>query len=221
MCVVSYVFCKTIPATTLQKLETNVPVLTEKYLLLYFSSFCFYSHFQRDTATACAHTSFCVCRDIVKLTAQFVARNGAQFLDKLMVREQRNYQFDFLRKQHPLFTYFTKLVEQYSKILMPPHARLHQLRREIENPYLVAFTSLSLSPLFLIPSLPPSLPPFLSTFACPIALLSFFLFILALSLFLFYSSLPPSVPPSLLSPVRSMLGVGSSSTEVRVDPVPG
>ena len=28
------------------------------------------------------------CRDIVKLTAQFVARNGAQFLDKLMVREQ-------------------------------------------------------------------------------------------------------------------------------------
>ena len=77
-------------------------------------------------------------RDIVKLTAQFVARNGAQFLDKLMVREQRNYQFDFLRKQHPLFTYFTKLVEQYSKILMPAHSRLHQLEREIENPCLVS-----------------------------------------------------------------------------------
>ena len=34
----------------------------------------------------------CVClfifRDIVKLTAQFVARNGANFLDKLMMREQ-------------------------------------------------------------------------------------------------------------------------------------
>ena len=28
------------------------------------------------------------CRDIVKLTAQFVARNGAQFLDKLIMREQ-------------------------------------------------------------------------------------------------------------------------------------
>ena len=81
-------------------------------------------------------------RDIVKLTAQFVARNGAQFLDKLMVREQRNYQFDFLRKQHPLFTYFTKLVEQYSKILMPAHLRLHQLKREIENPYLVRRVSL-------------------------------------------------------------------------------
>ena len=28
------------------------------------------------------------CSGIVKLTAQFVARNGAQFLDKLMMREQ-------------------------------------------------------------------------------------------------------------------------------------
>ena len=29
---------------------------------------------------------------------------------------QKNYQFDFLRKQHTLFSYFTKLVEQYSKV---------------------------------------------------------------------------------------------------------
>ncbi len=28
------------------------------------------------------------CSDIVKLTAQFVARNGTQFLDKLMMKEQ-------------------------------------------------------------------------------------------------------------------------------------
>lgn len=34
-----------------------------------------------------------------------------------------------------------KLVEQYSKILMPPHMRLHQLRREMENPYLVCSTA--------------------------------------------------------------------------------
>ena len=26
--------------------------------------------------------------DVVKLTAQFVARNGAQFLDRLMMKEQ-------------------------------------------------------------------------------------------------------------------------------------
>jgi len=55
-------------------------------------------------------------RDIVKLTAQFVARNGRQFLTNLMNREQRNYQFDFLRPQHSLFQYFTKLLEQYTKV---------------------------------------------------------------------------------------------------------
>lgn len=55
-------------------------------------------------------------RDIVKLTAQFVARNGRQFLTNLMNREQRNFQFDFLRPQHSLFQYFTKLLEQYTKV---------------------------------------------------------------------------------------------------------
>lgn len=54
--------------------------------------------------------------DVVKLTAQFVARNGRQFLTQLMQKEQRNYQFDFLRPQHSLFHYFTKLVEQYTKV---------------------------------------------------------------------------------------------------------
>lgn len=58
--------------------------------------------------------------DVVKLTAQFVARNGRQFLTTVMQREQRNYLFDFLRPQHSLFNYFTKLVEQYTKILIPP-----------------------------------------------------------------------------------------------------
>ena len=58
-------------------------------------------------------------RDVVKLTAQFVARNGRQFLTNLMNREQRNYQFDFLRPQHSLFNYFTKLVEQYTKVTIP------------------------------------------------------------------------------------------------------
>jgi len=58
--------------------------------------------------------------DVVKLTAQFVARNGRQFLTQLMNREQRNYQFDFLRPQHSLFQYFTKLLEQYTKVLLPP-----------------------------------------------------------------------------------------------------
>lgn len=35
-----------------------------------------------------------------------------------MNKEQRNYQFDFLRPQHSLFNYFTKLVEQYTKVCL-------------------------------------------------------------------------------------------------------
>ncbi|XP_038052884.1 splicing factor 3A subunit 1-like [Patiria miniata] len=72
--------------------------------------------------------------DIVKLTAQFVARNGRQFLTSLMNREQRNYHFDFLRPQHSMFTYFTKLVEQYTKILIPPKDLQGKLRQEAEQP---------------------------------------------------------------------------------------
>ncbi|GAA6065223.1 splicing factor 3A subunit 1 [Tachysurus ichikawai] len=71
--------------------------------------------------------------DVVKLTAQFVARNGRQFLAQLMQKEQRNYQFDFLRPQHSLFNYFTKLVEQYTKILIPPKGLLQKLKREADN----------------------------------------------------------------------------------------
>ena len=71
--------------------------------------------------------------DMVKLTAQFVARNGRQFLTNLMKHEARNYQFDFLRPQHSLFNYFTKLVEQYTKVLIPPKDLLAKLRSEADN----------------------------------------------------------------------------------------
>ena len=33
-----------------------------------------------------------------------------------MQREAKNFQFDFLRPQHSLFQYFTKLVDQYKKV---------------------------------------------------------------------------------------------------------
>ena len=62
--------------------------------------------------------------DVVKLTAQFVARNGRQFLTSLMNREQRNFQFDFLRPQHSLFQYFTKLLEQYTKVVHKRSSRV-------------------------------------------------------------------------------------------------
>uniref|UniRef100_A0A0B7ASQ4 Splicing factor 3A subunit 1 n=1 Tax=Arion vulgaris TaxID=1028688 RepID=A0A0B7ASQ4_9EUPU len=72
--------------------------------------------------------------DVVKLTAQFVARNGRQFLTTVMQREQRNYLFDFLRPQHSLFTYFTKLVEQYTKILIPPKNLKEKMKKEVNYP---------------------------------------------------------------------------------------
>ena len=71
--------------------------------------------------------------DVVKLTAQFVARNGRQFLTNLMNKEQRNYQFDFLRPQHSLFQYFTKLLEQYTKVLIPPKDLLKKLGDETQD----------------------------------------------------------------------------------------
>ena len=59
-----------------------------------------------------------------------MARNGRQFLTNLMNREQRNYQFDFLRPQHSLFQYFTKLLEQYTKVLIPPKDLMKKLTEE-------------------------------------------------------------------------------------------
>lgn len=47
-----------------------------------------------------------------------------------MAREQRNFQFDFLRPQHSLFQYFTKLLEQYTKVLMPPKDLMRKLKEE-------------------------------------------------------------------------------------------
>ncbi|XP_061704373.1 splicing factor 3A subunit 1 [Cydia pomonella] len=71
--------------------------------------------------------------DIVKLTAQFVARNGRQFLTDLMKKEERNHQFDFLRPQHSLFQYFTRLLEQYTKVLLPPKELTAKLGQEIRT----------------------------------------------------------------------------------------
>uniref|UniRef100_A0A5S6R4U8 Splicing factor 3A subunit 1 n=1 Tax=Trichuris muris TaxID=70415 RepID=A0A5S6R4U8_TRIMR len=68
--------------------------------------------------------------DLMKLTAQFVARNGRQFLTQLMTRESRNFQFDFLKPQHSNFSYFTRLVEQYSKVMMPLRDLMSKLQVE-------------------------------------------------------------------------------------------
>jgi len=67
--------------------------------------------------------------DIIKLTAQFVARNGQKFLIGLTQRESRNPQFDFLKPTHALFGYFTSLVDAYTKCLMPNKEEVEKLRK--------------------------------------------------------------------------------------------
>ena len=81
----------------------------------------------------CSNNNNFFFRDIVKLTALLVARNGRQFLNQLMNREQKNYQFDFLRPQHSLFQYFTKLLDQYTKVLIPPKNIRDRLSHETKE----------------------------------------------------------------------------------------
>jgi splicing factor 3A subunit 1 len=71
--------------------------------------------------------------DIMKLTALFTARQGHSFLANLSVKEGRNYQFDFLKPTHSLFGYFNRLIEQYTKVLMPTPQTLEKLKERSEN----------------------------------------------------------------------------------------
>uniref|UniRef100_A0A1D1YVN5 Putative splicing factor 3A subunit 1 n=1 Tax=Anthurium amnicola TaxID=1678845 RepID=A0A1D1YVN5_9ARAE len=71
--------------------------------------------------------------DIIKLTAQFVARNGKSFLGGLTSREINNPQFHFLKPTHSLFTFFTALADAYSKVLMPPKGLTEKLRGSVRD----------------------------------------------------------------------------------------
>lgn len=71
--------------------------------------------------------------DVIKLTAQFVARNGKSFLTGLTSREHMNPQFHFLKPTHSMFTFFTALADAYSKVLMPPKGLADKLRRDAKD----------------------------------------------------------------------------------------
>lgn len=71
--------------------------------------------------------------DCIKLTAQYVARNGQPFLSSLRGKEQRNPMFDFLKPQHSHFAYFNRLVDAYTRILLPPRDLVERLRKEANN----------------------------------------------------------------------------------------
>ena len=67
--------------------------------------------------------------DNIRLTAQFVARNGKAFLTGLAAKEHGNPAFNFLKPTHSLFGFFTALCDAYSKVLMPPKGLMDKLRR--------------------------------------------------------------------------------------------
>lgn len=69
--------------------------------------------------------------NVIKLTAKYVARNGQKFLTGLGQRERGNPQFAFLKATHPLFPYFTSLVDAYSKCLLPEKATTSRLKQDV------------------------------------------------------------------------------------------
>ncbi|KAI3386461.1 hypothetical protein SNEBB_006532 [Seison nebaliae] len=71
--------------------------------------------------------------DLIRLTARYVAQNGRQFLVNLVNRVQNNSDFDFLKSQHSLFPFFTKLVEQYIKIILCPKSLLKKFVEYTKN----------------------------------------------------------------------------------------
>lgn len=71
--------------------------------------------------------------DIIKLTAQFVARNGKSFLTGLTSREINNPQFHFLKPTHSMFMFFTSLADAYSKVLMPPKGLTEKLKNSVAD----------------------------------------------------------------------------------------
>ena len=75
--------------------------------------------------------------DVIKLTALFAARNGKQWITQLSHRESNNRQFDFLRPQHSLNSFFTRLIEQYKELLDPAgaEARLKEIEKSIQDKY--------------------------------------------------------------------------------------
>ncbi|CDF36505.1 Splicing factor 3A subunit 1, SF3-A [Chondrus crispus] len=60
--------------------------------------------------------------EVMKLAAQFVAKNGREFLTALRSKESRNSLFDFLRPMHPHFIVFQRLVDAYRAIMTEGNA---------------------------------------------------------------------------------------------------
>lgn len=83
--------------------------------------------------------------DVVKLTALFVAKNGRGWMTQLSQREAGNFQFDFLRPQHTLYQFFSRLVDQYTDLLTggsvdggrPQKKRITSLEQNVKDRFQV------------------------------------------------------------------------------------
>lgn len=71
--------------------------------------------------------------EVIKLTAQYTAASGRQFLAALAQKEQRNPLFEFLKPSHILFSYFTTLVDAYIKVLQPTDAQRAMVKQGLEK----------------------------------------------------------------------------------------
>ncbi|CAN6683062.1 unnamed protein product [Malus baccata var. baccata] len=71
--------------------------------------------------------------DIIKLTAEFVAREGKSFLAGLTSREIKNCQLNFLKPGSVMFALFTSLSDAYSKVLLPPEGLTEKLRKTVAD----------------------------------------------------------------------------------------
>ena len=72
--------------------------------------------------------------NIIKLTAQFAAKNGKEFLTMLYNQKQRDSQFGFLNKGHPQYAYFEALTKMYGHIIHPNQNYIRFLSNTFGDP---------------------------------------------------------------------------------------
>merc|ERR1719284_621401 len=71
--------------------------------------------------------------ETIKLTAQFTARNGEDFLTQLFQREKNDQFYSFMRPNNSMFPYFTRLVDAYRRLIFKPTESLEKLKKDVED----------------------------------------------------------------------------------------
>ncbi|KAF2452441.1 Pre-mRNA splicing factor PRP21 like protein-domain-containing protein, partial [Lineolata rhizophorae] len=69
-------------------------------------------------------------QQVILITARHAAKHGRSFITQLSQREANNPQFDFLRPNHSLYQYYTRMVDQYASIINGATADDGKVQRE-------------------------------------------------------------------------------------------